>query len=443
MFKKLTLTACVAIGALPAFAQDDLLGVYNHALENNPTLKMAVIQNEMSQLGVKSAFGNLLPSIGASVGYSVGGNADNNRNANIDLDDFEFNLSEGSLDYNISVSQNIYNKAAIDAYAAVKINASKAELTLLKSQQDLIMQVATQYITTLKAYDSWMTAKTGLTASLRQKEQVEKRYEVGLVAITDLQSAKANYDSMRVSVIRARATYDQSLLALSNIGGQKYKDIQPLSAEFMPLTELKSLGVWVDSALKNSLEVNIAQHELNQQQKSLQAYKAKLLPSLSGRLSYSYFDKFENNSNGDNSSSTRLALSLDIPIYNGGAFRNDIKTEELKLSLNSESLSQTVLNVQATIENLYRQISADFENIEAQKLAIESSQSALKATQVGYDQGSQTIVELLNAQSNLLNAKLTLSNAKYDLIINQFKLRQSAGVLSLADIEQLNASLIQ
>ncbi|MCJ8311858.1 MAG: TolC family outer membrane protein [Saccharospirillaceae bacterium] len=443
MFKKLTLTACVALGAFPAFAQEDLLSVYNQALENNPALKMAVIQNELNQLGVKSAFGNLMPSVSGSISYGVGGNSDNNSNADIGLNDFDFNFNEGQLDYSITVNQAIYNKAAIDGYAAVKINASKSEVDLSISRQNLLMQVSTQYITVLKSYDSWKTAKSGLNASSRQKEQVEKRYEVGLVAITDVQAARANYDSMRVSVIRSKARYEQSLLSLSNIAGEKFKDIKSLNDQFMPAVESKPLNVWVESAVVHSLDIQKSKLEVEQQRKTLDARKALLLPSLGGSLSYTYTDRFDDHSVEGNSSSAQLGLRLSIPIYNGGMARTDIKTEELKLSLFEQQLMQTTINIRANIENVYRQIEADFENIEAQLLAIESSNGALKATQVGYEQGSRTIVELLNAQSNLLNAQLTLSNAKYDLVINQFTLRQSAGVLSLNDIELLNQSLIK
>ena len=161
MFKKLTLTACVALGAFPAFAQEDLLGVYNH-----PALKMAEIQNDLNQLGIKSALGNLMPSVSASVSYGVGGNSANNSNPDVALDDFDFDFNEGQLDYSINVTQAIYNKAAIDAYAAVKINASKSEVDLSLSRQNLLMQVSSQYINVLKSFDSWKTAKSALVADV-------------------------------------------------------------------------------------------------------------------------------------------------------------------------------------------------------------------------------------------------------------------------------------
>ena len=150
MFKKLTLTACVALGAFPAFAQEDLLGVYNQALENNPALKMAEITNELSQLGIKSAFGNLMPNVKGTINYGVSGNGVNNSNANVGLNDFDFNLNEGQIDYSISMRQDIYNKAAIDGYAAVKINATKSEVALSISRQNLLMQVTSQYVNVLK-----------------------------------------------------------------------------------------------------------------------------------------------------------------------------------------------------------------------------------------------------------------------------------------------------
>ena len=85
---------------------------------------------------------------------------------------------------------------------------------------------------------------------------------------------------------------------------------------------------------------------------------------------------------------------------------------------------------------------ADTARVNARSLAITSAESALDATQAGYDAGTRNIVDLLNAQRDLFRAQRDHANTRYDYVINSLKLKEAAGILSPQDIEDLNKWLI-
>ncbi|HAB92572.1 MAG TPA: channel protein TolC, partial [Pseudomonas sp.] len=83
----------------------------------------------------------------------------------------------------------------------------------------------------------------------------------------------------------------------------------------------------------------------------------------------------------------------------------------------------------------------DVEQVQARKQAIISSQSAVEATEIGYDVGTRNIVDVLDAQRQLYASVRNYNNARYDYILNNLRLQQTAGVLSPDNLQALSAYL--
>lgn len=79
--------------------------------------------------------------------------------------------------------------------------------------------------------------------------------------------------------------------------------------------------------------------------------------------------------------------------------------------------------------------------VDARQQSIVSAQSALKATQAGYEVGTRNIVDVLVAQQAVYRARRNFANTRYDYILSMMRLKQVAGQLSPDDIYQLNAWL--
>ena len=87
-------------------------------------------------------------------------------------------------------------------------------------------------------------------------------------------------------------------------------------------------------------------------------------------------------------------------------------------------------------------VMSDVSRVKAQKQSIVSSQSALYATQAGYEVGTRNIVDVLNAQNTLFRSQRDYANSRYDFIINSLRLKEVAGTLSPEDIARLEGFLL-
>ncbi|TNF19673.1 MAG: outer membrane channel protein TolC, partial [Vibrionaceae bacterium] len=84
---------------------------------------------------------------------------------------------------------------------------------------------------------------------------------------------------------------------------------------------------------------------------------------------------------------------------------------------------------------------ASIGSVRAYEQSVISAQSALDATEAGFDVGTRTIVDVLDATRTLYSVKKNLSDARYSYIINVLQLRQAVGTLSEQDIIDVNAGL--
>lgn len=180
--------------------------------------------------------------------------------------------------------------------------------------------------------------------------------------------------------------------------------------------------------------------------------RSEHLPKLTG--SYSYSDsKVDGTSGGgsvfnpgivDNPShGDTIGLNLSLPLYAGGSIssgRRQAAQEHIRARENHIAAQRNA--IQAT-RSLHLAVVTDIGKVNARKLSITSAESALEATQAGYEVGTRNVVDVLNAQRFLYGAVRDYSNARYDYVVNLLRLKQQAGILTPQDVYDLNKWLAQ
>ena len=104
------------------------------------------------------------------------------------------------------------------------------------------------------------------------------------------------------------------------------------------------------------------------------------------------------------------------------AYQRLSQTEQQRESLRRQVVENT--------RNLHRAVNTDVEQVQARKQSIISNQSALEATEIGYQVGTRNIVDVLDATTTLYNAKQQLANARYTYLINQLNVKSALGTLN-------------
>ncbi|MCH2668462.1 MAG: TolC family protein, partial [Gammaproteobacteria bacterium] len=89
----------------------------------------------------------------------------------------------------------------------------------------------------------------------------------------------------------------------------------------------------------------------------------------------------------------------------------------------------------------YLSVISEISRVRALNQAVTSSETALQATEAGFEVGTRTTVEVLIAQNNLSAAETAYARSRYDYILNVLRLRLAAGNLSISDFEEVNGWL--
>ena len=442
----------------PIALSESLLDIYEIALDNDAQLRAETAQYR-ADLELKTlALAPLLPQVSTGVSRSMR-DSENTRLSIIDFQDGNVVIADQTTGsrtyttrYDISLSQTLFDLSAWFDWKAGSERSKQAEATLADAQQNLIVRVSEAYFGVLRAQDNLRAAKAQERALARQLEQTRQRFNVGLIAITDVYEAEARHDLAGVTRIVEENNVAVALERLSVLTGQQHGQLKLLSDEFTPeLPTPTDRAAWVDFALENNYDlaaVRFAEEAARQNAKARQMGHA---PRVSAQLSYSESDttgtvtppnafNLPPNSEGEDES---FQVRLDMPLYAGGSISANRRRAAEQFNAARENRINLTRNTITASRSLHMTLTSDVARVKARKQAIKSTQSALDATVAGYEVGTRNIVDVLNAQNAVFSARRDYANSRYDYVLNSMRLKENAGTLSPEDIVALEAFLVE
>jgi outer membrane protein len=442
----------------PLASGESLLDIYEIALDNDAQLRAETAQYR-ADLELKTlALSPLLPQVNTGVSRSMR-DSENTRLSIVDFNNGNVviqNQTTGSRTYttryDISLSQTLFDLSAWFDWKAGSERSKQAEATVAAAQQNLIVRVSEAYFGVLRAQDNLRAAKAQERALSRQLEQTRQRFNVGLIAITDVYEAEARHDLAGVTRIIEENNVAVALERLSVLTGQQHGQLRLLSEAFAPELPMPTdRSAWVDFALENNFElsaVRFAEEAARQNAKSRQMGHA---PRVSAQVSYAESDtagtvtppnafNLPPNSEGEDES---FQIRLDMPLYAGGAISANRRRAAEQFNAARENRINLTRNTITASRSLHMTVSSDVARVNARKQAIKSTQSALDATVAGYEVGTRNIVDVLNAQNAVFSAQRDYANSRYDYVLNSMRLKENAGTLSPEDIAALEAFLVE
>lgn len=450
--------ASVTLLMSPIATSESLLDIYEIALDNDAQLRAETAQYR-ADLELKTlALAPLLPQINTGVSRAMR-DSENTRLSIVDFNGGNVVIADQTTgsrtyttSYDISLSQTLFDLSAWFDWKAGSERNKQVEATVAAAQQNLIVRVSEAYFGVLRAEDNLRAAKAQERALSRQLEQTRQRFNVGLIAITDVYEAEARHDLAGVTRIVEENNVAVALERLSVLTGQQHGQLRLLSNEFSPELPMPTdRSAWVDFALENNFElaaVRFAEEAARQNAKSRQMGHA---PRVSAQVSYSESDttgtvtppnafNLPPNSEGENES---FQIRLDMPLYAGGSISANRRRAAEQFNVARENRINLTRNTITASRSLHMTVSSDVARVKARKRAIKSTQSALDATVAGYEVGTRNIVDVLNAQNAVFAAQRDYANSRYDYVLNSMRLKENAGTLSPEDIAALEAFLVE
>jgi outer membrane protein len=438
----------------PAFGQESLMDVYQRALRNDPAVREAEATYLATSEVKPQARSALLPGLSLSASRStrsqdtVGGAINPISGQPVGTQNI---FDQEARGWSVALTQTVFNSGQFKTLKQADKRVARAETDYESIKQQLVLRVAEAYFNVLAAEDNLASAVAAREAISRQLEQAQRRFEVGLIAITDVQQSQAGYDDSVATEIEAQRLLATAHEFLREIVGEMIPDLSA-PADELPLVapEPANPEEWVQTALEQNLTLVSSRLATEVALDEIEIQRAVRLPTLS--LSANYSDNRQENTqtvlpDPTPRFSTQLptgqSISLDLrfPIFTGGLNKSRIQQSVYQHRAATEALERVARQTERQARDAYLGVTSEISRVRALRQAVESNRTALRATQAGFEVGTQTTVDVLASQNNLRRAETTYSRSRYDYILNVLRLKQAAGTLAEADVQQVDGWL--
>lgn len=420
--------AAFALSLPLAATATDLAEVYQLAKSNDPTIQAAIATHEAATKQVPLARSAFRPQI--NVGF------------NASLNDINDDLSQTfeSTQLTLSLSQSIYHRSNSALLDQAQLGVLQADATLEAARQALIVRTADAYFNVLRSEADLAFSQAELQAIGRQKEQAEKRFEVGLATVIDVRESQAQFDLAVAQEVAAQSTLDSSLDALRILSGANVSDLNPLKDD-IPLIapEPAVMEEWVQLSLDQNLDLATARLQMQSAGLQVKAERGAAYPTVD-ILAIGSSSTTGQQGRGDIDAG-ELRLEVRMPLYTGGSINAQVARAKAEVTAATAQLRVQELATTQRARESYRGVTTNISRVRALRQALESTQKSAEASDAGFRAGTRTSVDVLRALRDTFRARSDFVNARYDYVLNTLSLKSSAGTLGEQDLMAVNALL--
>ncbi len=445
------LGAFVLAGAADAAS---LLEIYQQALQSDPQIHEAEARRLASLEAKPQARGVLLPQV--SFGGEWSRSEFDGTSVEIDSDGAFGSLTSASESevrrWQFTLRQTLFRWDQIVGLRRADKLVAKAEAVREAAQQDLIVRVAERYFGVLAAEDRLTSIHADRTAIARQLEQAKQRFEVGLIAITDVQESQAAYDQSIADEIAAKRSLATAREFLREITGEYAPALSAPGEDFPLITpEPNDEASWVNLSMSQNLNLiasrideQLARDEISFRRNGY--YPSIELVANTGESDTEADRSFNNSpfipadSDGNQDS---VSIQFNLPLFAGGGTSSRVREAVYLHRASREQLQRVTRETERQARDAYLGVLSERSRVKALEQAVASSRTALEATEAGFEVGTRTIVDVLNSQFSLYLAITNFYQSRYDYVLNALRLKQAAGTLEVQDLERIDQWLTE
>lgn len=436
-FYKLSSVLMLLIMIAPSVHAENLSDIYALALENDPVLKQAEAQQAASAESRSQGIARFLPNI------SLNGRSSRDR-----LNSKKFTFQGAGVQnywnntFNASLTQPVFHWEHWIQLSQSDNQIAQAEANYQAEQQNLIVKISEAYFNILAAQDNLEFTIAEKNAIARQLDQAKQRFEVGIIAITDVHEAQAAYDLSVANEIEAENFVDNRKEALKEIIGETEPKLNRLGEQLiLSVPEPKEIEAWNEAAKENNLMIIAALNQAEFARKAIDLQNSGHIPQVDIIGSYGVSDNTSTfGLRGDTQS---IGLQINVPLFEGGMVMSRARQARSEYEMAKERLKETQRAITRQVKDAFRGVKTNISRVEALKASVISAESALEATEAGFEVGTRTMVDVLAEQRFLYRAKRDYARSRYDYFINSIKLKSASSSLTQADLETIDNLLIE
>ncbi len=414
-----------------------LLDAYESAIENDPTFRAAIHENEAGQQAKEIGLAGLLPNL--SITHAQSKNTGTQQFSGAAAQPLNFDSEVSTL----ALRQPIINMEAVASYRQGVSQTKTSDARFTGQSQLLMLRLVEAYIETLLAQDNLKLIEAQRDTFRERKHINEQMLERGEGTTTDVLETQSKYALAQAQVIEAIDELEVSRMKLSAIIGRDTKQLSRLSNNFrtqalhiLPYDNWQTLALDHNAELLTQRHTVITGKEEIRKSHSGHAPRVDLVASLSRNKAASFVTADRD---------VRLAtigVEVNIPLYAGGRVNATTSQARANLARTEAELDAMIDNILVELRKQYKLVSSSARRIESLEFAVESAELLVHATQKSIQGGIRINLDLLDAQQQLFSVQGDLAQARYSYLLAYLRLKQAAGTLALEDLQNIAAYFV-
>ena len=410
---------------------------FTAAIDFSPQLRIAEEGLNIGRAREQQAQGQLQPQVNANANIT-----DNTRSS---FSQFGQPITEDFVGerYSVSLQQVLFNWQAFAARRRATQIENQLEAEYYYELSLLLTDVAERYLNVLLAQDSLTSIAAEVDAVSNQLNQIQSLFNLQLAQITDLRQAEASLVAAQAEQLRLEAELAIAQENLRAITGIEVGTLFVIG-EGTTLPEAQSdMRFWVDTAERNNQQIRARRYALEAAEESISESKGAYMPRVNFFATQQESNVgFDNRFLGD-TSNTFIGVDVTIPIYAGGANRARENEARAQRNIAENELRQTELDANASVRSAFLLVQSSMLLTEAAERLVESTRLSAEAAQEGFELGTVTNVDVLNALRDQFQAERELQRARYEQINYLLLLKREAGTLNAGDMVEVSRLMVE
>ncbi|SMC32315.1 TolC family protein [Sporomusa malonica] len=408
--------------AQPAFATAVELSVEDSialALKNNYDIKYAKSAREKSYWAMKEAKKNK----GISIDFTHTDQRYNTPPAETGTSAYEYTTN---FDNQIALTLPLYSGGKLEnQIKQAKLDLKVAELDVEAAKQQLKLTVVTEYLTVLEYLNEVRVNQETVKNYEEHLKQVKDKFDLGLVAKTDVLSSQVDLASSQDNLVKAKNNYTNAVAALNNAIGLPHATEVTLKDEFAYEKYPKTLEECLQYAVEHRPELIQYEAKIASANYDVDIAKSGRRPTVNLTAEQDWYDS---HLIGSKNSNWLLKLTTSINVFDTGLTNSNVKQAQHNVDMVLDKAGQQRDTILLNVREYYLSMHEAEKRIDSNKVSVEYAEESLMIQKARYEVGIGTNLDLRDAVLSLDSAKKDYIQALYDYNTNKVKLEQAMGL---------------
>jgi len=407
------------------------------ALNQNTSLLKSKNNLETSNAALKNAYGNLLPSLSFSSGWSWQ-RVSNSQGATVinyfgEAQKLGPTLTD-SRSYSMSLGGNVTLFDGLANYSTIsqrKNDLASATYDFEKLKQDVMLQTVSLFINVTNNEKILKFQQEDLKFNEDMLKKVKEMFDLKMKANADLYSQEYQTSNSRLAYLQAKNNYEKSKITLlTYLSKDPLKEYQfALDSSYVPESVKNLDDVSGLSTIANANRNDYQSLKLKADNADYQMIIARggYLPSLSG--SYGFSTSATTPSDLMSRKVYSLGLSLSFPIFS--RWSTDLATQSAQVQSKNayEDLSAMERQIKSDVKNAVLDLQTASAQLEVSKAALKAATETWQIKRESYDLGTATFIDQQQAYRDYIQAANNAIAAESNYLLKQFGLLSATGLL--------------